>query len=213
MIEFLKNISIRRFWWLKLMWNKKLTYLYESGWIRSYQSHKPVDKEGNPLPWLALPLVDFLEERLNKDMDIFEYGAGNSTLYFAPRVGSTTSVEHNEEWYAIVQKMKPSNSEIILESVENKNAYPEKAFTSGKKFDIILIDGRRRVECCAPSAKALKQGGVIIYDDSHRDRYDEGMAFLKKQGFKQIDFWGMGPSSIWKKCTTLFYKDDNCLNI
>jgi hypothetical protein len=213
MIEFLKNISIRRFWWLKLMWNKKLTYLYESGWIRSYQNSKPVDKDGNPLPWLSLPLVDFMDERLTKQMDVFEYGAGNSTLYFAPKVNSTTSVEHNKEWFAIVEKMKPANSELILESVENGNAYPEKAFTTGKKYDIILIDGRRRVECCEPSAKALKPGGVIIYDDSHRDRYDEGMAYLKQQGFKQIDFWGMGPSSIWKKCTTLFYKSDNCLNI
>ncbi|MEZ4949895.1 MAG: hypothetical protein R2784_10975 [Saprospiraceae bacterium] len=162
---------------------------------------------------MSLPLVDFLSGKNLKNLHVFEYGAGNSTFYFAKRTQSVTSVEHHEGWVAYLKDKLPSNSTLEVESLENGNAYAEKSKTCNRKFDIILIDGRNRVECCKASIDAISDSGVFIYDDSHRERYDEGMKVFQNAGYKQIDFWGMGPSSIGKKCTTLFYKSTNCLDI
>ena len=187
--------------------------MYQSGWIKSFKLKKPVDQNGNPIPWLSLPIVDFLGERLKSDMDVFEYGAGNSTLYFAPKVNSVDSVEHEAAWVNILKPSLPSNATIFHESLDNGKAYAEKSTTTGKKYDIILIDGRDRVACCKACLQARKSNGIILYDDSQRDRYQEGVRLLMQQGCKRLDFWGMGSAGIHKKCTTLFYFDDNCLGI
>ena len=43
----------------------------------------PIDKNSNPLPWVTYGFIDFISERLNKSIDVFEYGSGNSTLWYA----------------------------------------------------------------------------------------------------------------------------------
>jgi hypothetical protein len=81
-------------------------YLKEIGWIESFDKQLPVDKEGKPLPWVTYGFIDFISDKLNKNMDIFEYGSGNSTLWYAEKVNSVTSVEHNKIWYEKIKKKR-----------------------------------------------------------------------------------------------------------
>ena len=74
-------------------------YLVDMGWFNSFKSSKPVDKEGSPIPWFSYPAVEFLSKRLNNRMTVFEFGSGNSTLFFSDRVNQVVSVEHNKDWY------------------------------------------------------------------------------------------------------------------
>ena len=69
------------------------------------------------------------------------------------------------------------------------------------------------MECCNQSIDSLSDRGVIILDDSNRERYSEGIKNIKEHGYKSLDFWGLGPGSIGKKCTSLYYKDNNCMGI
>lgn len=55
-------------------------YLYEIGWINSFQNKMPMNKSGAPFPWVTYSFIDYISSRLKLDMDIFEYGSGNSTL-------------------------------------------------------------------------------------------------------------------------------------
>jgi hypothetical protein len=52
-----------------------------------------------------------------------------------------------------------------------------------------------------------------VLDDSERDFYAPGIAFLKKQGFKELAFSGISPGLFYYKTTSVFYKIDNCLGI
>lgn len=85
--------------------------------------------------------------------------------------------------------------------------------TLNKKYHIIIIDGRDRVNCIKNSIKCLKPEGVIVLDDSERTQYLEGIRFLLNEGFKKIDFWGISPGLSYKKSTTIFYTENNCLGI
>jgi hypothetical protein len=80
-------------------------------------------------------------------------------------------------------------------------------------FDAIVIDGRDRVNCCKNSLGALKAAGVIIWDNSERPDYQEGYDFLINNGFKRIDFGGIGPINPDAWCTSVFYRSNNCLGI
>ena len=57
------------------------SFLNSTGLARSFRENRPVDKNGEPLPWLNYSLIRLLDERLNKSLRVFEYGSGFSTLY------------------------------------------------------------------------------------------------------------------------------------
>ena len=208
-IEFLKVISIRRYWWLKLIWDKKHSFLYETGWIRSFEEKRPVDKDGIALPWLSQSAICFLESRMKKDMSIFEFGCGNSTIWLSKKVKNIYSLEHNRFWYQTIYNILPDNCNLELQMDMEK--YP--FISNEKSFDLILIDGRERVKCMGQSINRLNEGGVILLDDSNRPKYKACYDIAKNNGFKYIDFWGVGPGSIEWKSSTIFYQDQNCLGI
>ena len=64
-------------------------------------------KEVNP--WWGRTIIDILRPRLNQRMTVFEWGAGNSTLFWAHSVGDVTSIEHDREWYEKMTQMIPQN--------------------------------------------------------------------------------------------------------
>ena len=86
----------------------------EVGWFESFKSLKSIDKNGYPIPWFSYPFIDFMTPRLEKELVIFEFGSGNSTLFFAKRIKKIISIEHNIDWFNIVNKVKPENVELIL---------------------------------------------------------------------------------------------------
>ncbi|MGZ3778662.1 MAG: FkbM family methyltransferase, partial [Mucilaginibacter sp.] len=82
-----------------------------------------------------------------------------------------------------------------------------------ESFDIIIVDGRDRVNCCKQAVDALSPTGVIVLDDSEREFYREAVDFLLKKRFKQLAFTGISPGLFYRKATSVFYKDVNCLEI
>jgi hypothetical protein len=80
-------------------------------------------------------------------------------------------------------------------------------------FDVIVIDGRERVQCTLNCLSALKESGVIIWDNSDRSEYQEAYDFLDEKDFKKIDFQGHGPIGHVEWKTTIYYKEGNCLGI
>lgn len=187
-------------------------YLADRGWIDSYKLRQAVDAQGAPIPWLTYSLLDFLEGRLNRSLSLFEYGSGNSTLYFADRLGFIRSIEYDQTWFDTVKGKIPGNVELTFVSLEG-DRYENAVLENEKNFDIILIDGRRRVQCLKNSVPRLTPGGVLILDDSERADYREAFEFMKAHGFRHIPFSGIAIGSIHGKCTSVFYRQENVLGI
>ena len=83
-----------------------------------------------------------------------------------------------------------------------------------KKFDIIVVDGKDRVNCLKQCVNSLSSKGVILLDDSHRSEYKEGIELLSKKEFKSLIFEGLKPTGNGSNdYSTLFYKSDNCFGI
>lgn len=195
-----------------LLSQKYSGYLIDVGWFNSFSSNSAVDGDHQPIPWTTYPFFDFIKERLTKEMRVFEYGSGNSTLYFAKHVRSVTSVEHNPDWFRFISENKPGNVEVILSDLAN-DEYCRVIQSSGDLYDLIIVDGENRDKCLELAILSLSDKGVIILDDSERIEYQNGINFLFQKEFKKLDFWGIAPTVLFKKCTTIFYRDDNCLGI
>jgi precorrin-6B methylase 2 len=189
---------------------KKDGYLVDVGWFRSFEEKKSLDKDGNPIPWIAYPAIDFIESKLKDDMIVFEFGSGASTAWWAKRVKEIDAVEHDKNWFEIVQKNKPVNSNIFWEAEES---YFTKVCSMDKKYDIIFIDGQNRNNCVIPALEALKENGVIIWDDSQCEEYLDSYEELYKNGFKRLFFTGISPIYNNKVETSIFYRVNNCFEI
>jgi hypothetical protein len=188
-------------------------YLKDIGWFKAFDSKSPVDSYGDPIPWVTYSFIDFIESRINKQHTVFEFGSGNSTYFYAKYAGIVVSVEHDKHWYDKIVGRKPENSEMIFSELIRGGDYSRMPAKLGEKFDIIIVDGRDRVNCCRQAIEALSPTGVIVLDDSEREHYKPGIEFLAQNGFKQLAFSGISPGLFYLKSTSVFYKGDNCLGI
>ncbi len=185
------------------------SYLKDKGWAKSFHKKQAIDANGLPVPWLTYAFVDFIEERLNKSMVMFEYGSGNSTLWFAERVGEIFSVEYDKKWHNLINAKKAKNSTIFFQSIDNKIDYIEAIKLPNKKYDFILIDGRFRNKCASIAIDYIKENGVIIIDNTNVGFYKQGIDFIISKGYKKIDFNSMLPALHTLGKTTLLYKQGN----
>jgi hypothetical protein len=186
--------------------------LKEYGWILSAKTANPVDANGDPLPWITYPAIDILKSRVNKKLRIFEYGCGNSTLWWSEHAGIVRSVEHDQIWFDKMKPLLPKNVELDFVPLEFGGAYSRTSQARGP-HDIIVVDGRDRVNCIKNSIAALSDAGVIVLDNSDRQEYQEAIRFLANQGFKQLPLRGLAPMIYSVSETSLFYRPDNVLGL
>lgn len=62
------------------------------------------------IPWIVYDAKEWMDELLNNEMKVFEWGSGGSTLYFAKKVKEVVSVEHNKTWFDNVQHSITKNN-------------------------------------------------------------------------------------------------------
>jgi hypothetical protein len=186
----------------------KNSVLATTGWSRSRRELASVDSEGSPIPWITYPAIRFLEPRVKATFNVFEFGSGLSTLWWAKRAAHVTSVEHDRAWHARVAAKAPANATVILADDEQ---YVTAA--SGQTYDIIVNDGIRRPDCARHAVASLAAGGVIVWDNTDELKDRPGHDFMDAAGFRRLDFWGLGPLMVRESCTTVFYRPDNCLGI
>jgi len=197
----------------KRLIRNKDSYLHTTGWMKSLGNEVPVDQDGNPIPWMNFPVVAFLKERLHKDLRLFEFGSGYSTQFYAQRVDHVTSVEHEREWFSVVEGMSPNNVDVVFCEQDVDEDYCRAITNAGAQFDVVIIDGRDRVNCVKQSIGALSSRGVIVLDDSQRTEYQEAIVYAESKGFRSLNFEGLKPNGRYSDRTTLLYRDGNCLDI
>lgn len=151
------------------------------------------------VPWWTYDAIgaveDFLKTR--RAPRVFEYGSGASTVWLAKRTAEVISVDHDAGW---IEFSRPRLAELGNARVElvpadaqpvsdhryhsGKAGYRGQSFKAYAKaidrhpgsFDLIVIDGRARAACLMQAQGRLAEGGMIVFDNSHRHRYREAIA-------------------------------------
>lgn len=169
------------------------------GHRRSFQLQKPVNADGNPLPWFTYPAIEFLQQLDLSQLSILEWGIGNSSLFFSKRCKTIFSVEHNKEWFDLISGSMPANAQAVLAS---ETEYQNIPYQQNQKFDIIVVDGINRAACVLTAVNLLKETGFIIFDNSERN--PELCDYLRQNNLIEIDFHGYGPVNSYTWTTSLF---------
>ncbi len=187
-------------------------YLAETGWVRSVLREAATIDAAAPLPWATYPYIAFIAERLRPELRVFEYGAGCSTLYYAPRVRDLVAVEHDAAFIRALTPHLPANAQVRHEPL-HADSYVQAIAQAGAPFDLVVVDGRDRVRCAAAAVPHLSPAGVIVLDDAERDDYAPADRALRAAGFRRLDFWGLAPGVVGTKSTAVFYRPANCLGL
>jgi predicted O-methyltransferase YrrM len=160
-----------------------------------------VDRDGQPIPWYTYPAIEYLAQLDHGDSNVFEFGSGNSTLFWGQRARSVVSVENDPAWSEQVQQ-KIGRAPIELRLEENLDVYPNSIRSADGPFDIVVVDGRRRYNCAELAIAHLRPGGFIVLDNS--DWYPNAAAMLRAAGLIQVDMSGFGPINAYTWTTSLF---------
>ncbi|MBA3047756.1 hypothetical protein KKC83_03880 [Patescibacteria group bacterium] len=163
-----------------------------------------IKKDLSPRPWITAEAIEWLKQNLKKDMKIFEYGAGGSTLFLSALTKKVASVEHDPIYYITLKdKIKKDNikncelffsppankilKDILCASTEEKykNMNFKKYIKTIDKypnnyFDLVFIDGRVRSGCIINALTKIKNNGYLMLDNSERTEYAAGKEKLKK---------------------------------
>ncbi len=189
----------------------RINALVTTGWLNSLFDGLPVDAAGEPIPWFTYPAIDFLEPRVQRNWTVLEWGCGNSTLWWAARTKRVVGVEHDRAWHQLVASKAPANATLVLSEDPDRYANLQDAPEAGP-YDAIVIDGEQRNQCARRAAASVKPDGIIVFDNSDRKMYRDGLAFLMDSGWKRLDFFGLIPSYLYRNCTSIFYRNDAFLN-
>lgn len=122
----------------------------------------------------------------NHNRSCLEWGMGNSTRYFLEnriilKLNNLYSIDHTEDYFNVLVPNMPKwenfhpfcidligTRESDRDEAYNYATYP---LTFSKKFDVIYIDGRRRMECAFLSLSLCHSETIVILHDYRRLRY------------------------------------------
>jgi hypothetical protein len=181
----------------------RINIFNEYGYETSLKKAVPLNLNEEPLPWYTYPAIEYLSQLDLKEKTVFEWGCGNSSLFYAKNAKEVFSIEDNHEWYEKINAIKPGNLKLVY-STDDK--YLNLISSFNRKFDIIVIDASQRIECSKIAAKYLASGGLIILDNS--DWYKNSAKIIRENNFIQVDFHGFGPLNNYTWTTSLFFSRD-----
>jgi hypothetical protein len=184
-----------------------------------------MSEEESEKAWMTVRDADLLEllliahsARSAAPVDVLEWGAGRSTLFYSRvleeqgLLGSWLSLEHNREFFlgevAPQLAQRSSASYVLGESLvgdgpalppqdggalravvfdagdlqpydpereEDRRAdlddYVALPATLGRRFDIVVVDGRKRRRCLLEASSLLSTGGITVLHDAWRPYY------------------------------------------
>lgn len=156
--------------------------------------------------------ADFFLNHLQPHHIVLEWGAGASSISIAKRVKKVFSIEHNGPFCEKIKPLLPNNVHLSFVPYnseegpgEDGNYYEyqnyitkglELSQANNIKFDVILIDGRARVEC-AKICKQLAHPDTIIFihDYNHPDS-----KYTRKEYFEAENYLTRiaGEHTMWK---------------
>jgi Methyltransferase domain len=190
-------------WWPSLKAARILCFRY--GHLNSASKKRSIDAAGEPIPWYTYPAIEYIKQLDFTVKSVFEYGSGNSTVFWSRIAGRVISVEDDEVWHGTISREVGAVATVILEP--DLEAFVSTIARVPGRFDVIVIDGPARgltrLKCCKAAREHLNEGGVIILDNS--DWLPESAAFLRHTGLLQVDMTGFAPLNAHTGTTSFFF--------
>jgi predicted O-methyltransferase YrrM len=183
-------------------------FAFGTGHWKSSVAGRAVSPQGEPLPWYTYPAIDFLKKRDFAGKRILEFGAGQSTLWWAARSKEVVSIEADPDWERYVAAHAPANTMIRhfpIDRATRSVGDIADFLRPLAPFDVIVVDGHLRPELTELAFDLLAPNGAIINDNSDWPKVQEA---VRRHECSRIDFYGFAPGVKNSACTSLVFVGD-----
>lgn len=193
-----------------------LRFAIDTGHLRSSLLCQAVDRGGEPLPWITYPALEFLRELDWRGRRVCEWGAGNSTLWWARQGATVFSVEHSQAWINALRPRFAPGAPVTLAFAATPEDYAALPRAHGP-FDLVVIDGEHRFRCAEVALEITRPGGGILLDNAEQSWAEPGQSgfpiieLLRARGWRRVDFHGFAPSVARPHCTALYFRPETTL--
>jgi methyltransferase family protein len=192
-----------------------------------FSIHDVADLAELDLAWWSYPAMERVDEFLatRPDARIFEYGAGASTAWLAKRAAEVHSVEHDAKFVEYVRTLLGDTPGVTLHAVTPTPATEQTTVRSqraghtdldfgayvatidevGGEFDLVVVDGRARVDAFRRALDHLKSDGVVVFDNIKRKRYWDVLEAMPGLRFELLK--GGTPALPYPTTTGLIWRD------
>lgn len=127
----------------------------DNGWIAK-------DEKGFIYPWYTAPTLEVLDKIDFTGKRVFEYGGGNSTLWYRSRGAVVCGVDSSELYAKFADIEFQETKHEYLHAIHKTASIGVLDFVN---YDLIAIDGEWRDECTSHAFERIKEGGIIIIDN------------------------------------------------
>jgi hypothetical protein len=184
-------------------------FAFRTGHFRSSLASKAVDRHGNPLPWYTYPAIDLVRTKDFTGKRVLEFGAGQSTIWWADKAAEVVSLEADEEWYTYIRQKMPANVSLHLADTDLTKF--DQLVANDARFDVIIIDGLDRFIAARKSQHMLNPAGAVILDNAEGYWGKDGtypiIDLYRSAGYARVDFYGFSPGNICYGCTSVFFRN------
>lgn len=229
--------SLGLFIWLMVKHPSDILFYFV--WISSLKKRNKQNLLLEDRPWLTFKAIKWLNLYLKREMKVFEYGSGGSTIFLAKRVRSLISVEHDESWHRLVndllKRMKYSNVNYILLKPKRvlgieKDVSDPDTYISGFKEEYKDLDFSEYVKIienysdnsfdlilidgrsrpsCIKHATKKLKQNGVIILDNAERERYKLAKIQYLSNFKSKCFFGIGPYSLTPWETSIYFKSSN----
>lgn len=119
-------------------------------------------------PWYTRPCLEWLISKDWNGKRIFEYGAGDSTVWWRRAGAEVYAVDSNQEYATRFEAIYAETKRAFLSAI---NAPPGPLF-----YDLIAVDGDPiswRDDCVAMALPCVREGGYLLVDNWHQPSVGE----------------------------------------
>lgn len=154
----------------------------------------------SPVPWFVYGAIDYLEHSVDPRARILELGGGGSTAFWVNRGHHVTVIETDKNWASTILDNIIDSPNLSIFVCPEINSVVLHGLDLGD-FDVVVNDFRGdRAEVAKWILIHLKKDGVVVWDNSDREEYSDGLQLLRESGMGWISFFGLGPvnSQAWE---------------
>jgi len=159
-------------------------------------------------PWMADNEIKIMASlfETQRPRRVLEWGAGGATLYWPQRydfIEEWIAIEHDEEFAEAV--LAEADSKVGVLQLDAPQYY-EWARRIGQ-FNMIIVDGRHRVECLEVAREILAERGIVVLHDSGRPAYNEAWGVWPRREELYPGELPVGDGYYKHRGSTVFWQD------
>ena len=146
-------------------------------------------------PWIVKEAILKLDELIQPQFKVLEFGSGGSTLFYEDRCKEVITYDTDEYFIELVQSNLKQDGIVTINHIKDLDVHDK---YNKEYFDILVIDSHptitNRLELLKEYLPYLKKGGILVLDNYGTEN---GGCGLGNYRYEEVEIIGTFNNPMW----------------